>query len=141
MAESTLKKTDVERFRPRQSPADLLARSWKLFTLPLLLFIALPIIALFLRLTPASLFTLQEQQVVQAVRLSLLTSLATVLISLIFGTPVAYLLYRRRSVLYPAGRYLDRPANGFAARRRRCGTADGIRSPGVSRQYFERIWH
>jgi molybdate transport system permease protein len=97
MAESTLKKTDVERFRPRQSPADLLARSWKLFTLPLLLFIALPIIALFLRLTPASLFTLQEQQVVQAVRLSLLTSLATVIISLIFGTPVAYLLYRRRS--------------------------------------------
>jgi molybdate transport system permease protein len=97
MAESTLEKRDIERFRPRQSSSDLLARAWKLLTLPLLLFIAIPILALFLRLTPTSLFALQEQQVVQAVRLSLLTSLTTVLITLIFGTPVAYLLYRRRS--------------------------------------------
>jgi molybdate transport system permease protein len=99
MAETTLEKTDVERFRPKQSPSDLLTRAWKLTTLPLLLFIAIPILALFLRLTPASLITLQEQQVVQAVRLSLFTSLTTVLITLVFGTPVAYLLYRRRSNL------------------------------------------
>jgi molybdate transport system permease protein len=99
MAESILNKSDAERFKPRNSPGDLLGRTWKLFTLPLLLFIALPIVALFLRLTPASILALQEQQVVQAVRLSLLTSLATVLITLIFGTPVAYLLYRRRSYL------------------------------------------
>jgi molybdate transport system permease protein len=97
MAESTLEKTDIERFHPRQSASDLLGRAWKLLTLPLLLFIAIPILALFLRLTPTSLFALQEQQVVQAVRLSLLTSLTTVLITLVFGTPVAYLLYRRRS--------------------------------------------
>jgi molybdate transport system permease protein len=97
MAEITLPKTQKPAYG---SPAaDLLARTWKLMTLPLLAFIALPVLALFLRLTPDSLFTLQERQVVQAIQLSLVTSLTTVLVTLVFGTPVAYLLYRRRSYL------------------------------------------
>jgi molybdate transport system permease protein len=99
MAEVTLDNRKNERFRNGRSPVDILARTWKLFTLPLLVFIALPVLALFLRLTPESLFTLQERQVAQAVQLSLVTSLTTVLVTLVFGTPVAYLLYRRRSRL------------------------------------------
>jgi molybdate transport system permease protein len=97
MAEITLPKSQ----KPAHAfpAADLLARTWKLMTLPLLAFIALPVFALFLRLTPDSLFTLQERQVVQAIQLSLVTSLTTVLVTLVFGTPVAYLLYRRRSYL------------------------------------------
>jgi molybdate transport system permease protein len=98
MAEISLEDGKADRVRKGRQRGDLLGRTWKLFTLPLLVFIALPVLALFLRLTPESFFTLQEQQVVQAVRLSLVTSLTTVLITLIFGTPVAYLLYRRRSL-------------------------------------------
>jgi molybdate transport system permease protein len=98
MTEITLEEGKAGRSRKRRPRGDLLGRTWKLFTLPLLAFIALPVLALFLRLTPESFFTLQEQQVVQAVRLSLVTSLTTVLITLILGTPVAYLLYRRRSL-------------------------------------------
>jgi molybdate transport system permease protein len=98
MAEISLEEGKADRVRKGRQRGDLLGRTWKLFTLPLLVFIALPVLALFLRLTPESFFTLQEQQVVQAVRLSLVTSLTTVLITLIFGTPVAYLLYRRRSL-------------------------------------------
>jgi molybdate transport system permease protein len=98
MAEISLEEGKAGRVRKGRQRGDLLGRTWKLFTLPLLVFIALPVLALFLRLTPESFLTLQEQQVVQAVRLSLVTSLTTVLITLIFGTPVAYLLYRRRSL-------------------------------------------
>jgi molybdate transport system permease protein len=98
MAEISLGEGKAGRVRKGHQRGDLLGRTWKLFTLPLLVFIALPVLALFLRLTPESFLTLQEQQVVQAVRLSLVTSLTTVLITLIFGTPVAYLLYRRRSL-------------------------------------------
>jgi molybdate transport system permease protein len=98
MAEISLGEGKADRVRKGRQRGDLLGRTWKLFTLPLLVFIALPVLALFLRLTPESFLTLQEQQVVQAVRLSLVTSLTTVLITLIFGTPVAYLLYRRRSL-------------------------------------------
>jgi molybdate transport system permease protein len=98
MAEISLEEGKAGRVGKGRQRGDLLGRTWKLFTLPLLVFIALPVLALFLRLTPESFLTLQEQQVVQAVRLSLVTSLTTVLITLIFGTPVAYLLYRRRSL-------------------------------------------
>jgi molybdate transport system permease protein len=66
--------------------------------LPFVLFIILPVLALFLRLSPLDFLAgLNQRQVLQAVRLSFLTSLATVLLALFFGTPVAYLLYRPRS--------------------------------------------
>ncbi len=71
-------------------------RAWKLLALPLLLFIAIPLMALFLRTSPADLFTnLNQFQVIQAVSLSLVTSLATTGVTLILGTPVAYLLAQR----------------------------------------------
>jgi molybdate transport system permease protein len=73
--------------------------AWQLLPLPFILFIALPVLAVFLRLTPRDVWvTLQEETVSQAIRLSLFTSFSTVGLTLVFGTPVAYLLYRRRSL-------------------------------------------
>ena len=78
---------------------------WQVLAAPFLLFITLPLAALFLRLTPADISgSLRDAQVVQAVTLSLQTSLVTVLVTLLAGTPVAYLIYRRRTPLY---RFLD----------------------------------
>jgi molybdate transport system permease protein len=76
---------------------------WKWLAFPLLLFIAFPLLALFLR-TPWSHFfsNLNQTQVVQAVTLSLLTSIITTALTLIAGTPVAYLLAQRRFRLYRA---------------------------------------
>jgi len=71
--------------------------SWQLLALPLVLFIALPILAIFLRTSLADLLeNLNHTQVVKAVNLSLLTSLITTAVTWIFGTPVAYLLAQRR---------------------------------------------
>ena len=76
--------------------------SWKLFALPLLLFIALPILALFARSSIPDIFTnLDQRQVSQAISLSLTTSLLTTMITWLFGTPVAYLLSQRRFCGYP----------------------------------------
>jgi len=71
--------------------------AWQLLSLPFILFISIPIIALFLRITPADLWaTLQGEGAQQAIRLSLTTSLTTVLITLVFGTPVALQLSIRQ---------------------------------------------
>jgi molybdate transport system permease protein len=66
---------------------------WKLSTLPYLAFILIPIIALLLRSTPAEIWiNLKNEQIHQAIQLSLVTTVATVLLTIIFGTPVAYYL-------------------------------------------------
>lgn len=71
---------------------------WQILAFPLIFLILLPILAIFLRLSPIDLLSsLQQDQAREAIRLSAVTSLATVVITLFFGTPVAYLLYRRRS--------------------------------------------
>jgi molybdate transport system permease protein len=65
--------------------------AWQLLSLPFILLIGVPIIALFARITPADvLVTLQQEQAQQAIRVSMTTSLTTVLVTLILGTPVAY---------------------------------------------------
>jgi molybdate transport system permease protein len=67
----------------------------QLLSLPMLAFISLPLLALFLRISPVRLLAnLQEPQVLQAIGLSLATSLAATLITVIFGTPLAYALAR-----------------------------------------------
>ena len=74
---------------------------WKLLALPLLLFIAIPLIALFAHVSISDLLkNLNQRQVIEAISLSLVTSLATTLIALIFGTPVAYLLAQRQGRFY-----------------------------------------
>lgn len=71
---------------------------WQLLTLPMLAFVVIPITAILLGLTPEAIwFSLQTPHAVQAIRLSVLTSLSAVGVSIIFGTPVAYLIYRKRT--------------------------------------------
>ncbi len=79
-----------------------LSRFWIWLALPLLLFIMIPLAALFLRTSFQGFFaTLSQAQVLNAISLSLGTSLATTLVTLIFGTPVAYLLSHQRSRIHP----------------------------------------
>jgi len=74
---------------------------WKLLALPLLLFIVMPLLALFLRTSFTDFFTtLNQSQVIQAISLSLFSSLAATAVTLIAGTPVAYLLAQRRFRFY-----------------------------------------
>jgi len=80
---------------------------WKLAaaSLPLVLFLFVPLAGLLLRISPSMLASsLGETQVVQAIDLSVTTTLATSLITLVFGTPVAYLLARKK---FPGRTFLD----------------------------------
>ena len=68
-----------------------------LASLPLLLFLLLPLVALVLRIDLERLLAnLRDSAVTQAIGLSLITTALTVLITVVAGTPVAYLLARRR---------------------------------------------
>jgi molybdate transport system permease protein len=72
--------------------------SWLwLAALPLLLFLILPLVALLLRVRPALLAAnLVQPQVLQAISLSLTTTTISTLLTLLLGTPLAYLLARHR---------------------------------------------
>jgi len=68
-----------------------------LLGLPLILFILLPLAALLLKVPYQEFFkSIQDQQVRQAIQLSLTTSTISVLVTVIFGMPVAYWLARSR---------------------------------------------
>ena len=74
-------------------------------SLPLLLFLIIPLVALLLRAAPADVgATLLEPEVRQAIALSARTTLTTAALAVVFGTPVAYLLARRR---FPGWRLVD----------------------------------
>jgi len=64
----------------------------------LTLLLILPIIALFVEVLPnaGAWATLDEPVVTEALRLSLITTAITVAVTVVFGTPVAFLLARRR---------------------------------------------
>lgn len=67
--------------------------SWRLLAVPLLLLLALPIAALFLQASPAQVVaSLGQKQVYQAVGLSLRTTLFSLALILLGGTPLAYWL-------------------------------------------------
>ena len=71
----------------------------------LLLFISVPVAALFLHTPPGTLLnSLAQDQARQALVLSLQTTIVTLLLALLFGTPAAYLLARWR---FPGKRLLD----------------------------------
>jgi molybdate transport system permease protein len=103
MAQSTLpwnRRFASARPAQRRSP-----ESWQLLTLPLLLFLALPLVAMFLKTSPANLWAnLSNPQVIQAISLSLLTTLVTLGMTILLGTPVAYLLARYQ---FPFRRAVD----------------------------------
>ncbi len=69
--------------------------AWWFLALPLLLFIFLPIAMLFLRASPAELIhSLGMEQVYLAVWVSLKTTLISLVVILLLGTPVAYCMGR-----------------------------------------------
>jgi molybdate transport system permease protein len=88
-----------------RKPYRWINHSWYLLAFPFLLFIAIPLLALFLRLSPGDFWlNLRQDQVLTAIRISLITSISTVCITILLGTPVAYLLARRRTRLI---RFID----------------------------------
>src|SRR3954451_1565614 len=72
--------------------------AWLLLaSLPMLVFLLLPLLALLLRIPlPQLLANLANPEVSQAVSLSMITTALTLLLTLLLGTPLAYLLARRR---------------------------------------------
>jgi molybdate transport system permease protein len=75
--------------------------AWKLSLLPYLFLILVPLAAVFLRVDPGQVWTnLRQQEVIQAIRLSLVTSAVTTLLALLLGTPVAYYLIHSHYRLY-----------------------------------------
>ncbi|HLZ09085.1 MAG TPA: ABC transporter permease [Chloroflexota bacterium] len=76
-----------------------------LATVPLLLFLVVPILSLFVGLSLSRLEAdLVGPVVVQAVTLSMITTIGTTAIALVAGTPVAYVLSRRQ---FPGRTFLD----------------------------------
>jgi molybdate transport system permease protein len=68
-----------------------------LASIPMLAFLLIPILALILRADPGALAAnLASEEVGQAIRLSLVTTAASTALGLLLGTPLAYLLARRR---------------------------------------------
>lgn len=67
-----------------------------LLALPMLLFLVLPLVALIARIEPAIFFeNLTNRQVAQAISLSLTTTAVSTCVTLLCGTPLAYLLARQ----------------------------------------------
>jgi molybdate transport system permease protein len=83
---------------PTQAPRGQRPIAWLLIaSLPMLVFLLVPLLALLLRIPLAQLLAnLTNHEVAQAISLSMLTTALTVLLTVLFGTPVAYLLARRR---------------------------------------------
>ncbi|HEX3054119.1 MAG TPA: ABC transporter permease [Aggregatilineaceae bacterium] len=82
---------------PSRPPAKLFLRTWQALSLPMLLFFAVPVVLLFTRTGPLEwLDGFRQPQVYQAIAVSLKTSLVSLLITILAGTPVAYLMGRQQ---------------------------------------------
>jgi molybdate transport system permease protein len=76
---------------PAPAPQIRLSGIWRVLSVPMLIFLSLPILALFLRISPVDLVhNLRQAEVLQAIGLSLGTTMISTLIIIIAGTPVAY---------------------------------------------------
>jgi len=86
-------------------PASLPVRSWysyrwQVLAAPMLAFILLPLLALVTRVTPASLLShLRQPVVLQAVAVSLRTTLIATLLIIVLGTPLALFLSQPKTPL------------------------------------------
>lgn len=90
---------------PAPPPRPKISRLWRILSLPMLAFLSLPLIALFLRTSPVQLLdNLQETYVLRAIGLSLVTTLISTLIIILGGTPLAYAQARRQ---FRYGRMID----------------------------------
>jgi molybdate transport system permease protein len=77
--------------------ADFSRRAWRLLALPMLLFFALPILLLFTRTNPTQWIEgLRQPQVYQAIWVSLKTTLISLVVTILAGTPVAYVMGRQQ---------------------------------------------
>jgi molybdate transport system permease protein len=86
--------------RPTATAAHSAAGLWRLLSLPLLLFLVLPLAALVIRSPVDQMATqLSREPVRQAIGLSLATTLVSAGVIVVLGTPVAYLLAARRGRL------------------------------------------
>lgn len=76
---------------PAPPPKTRLSGFWRVLSLPMLVFLSIPIVALFLRISPNNLLeNLRQPNVLQAIGLSLVTTLISTLIIILGGTPLAY---------------------------------------------------
>ncbi len=76
---------------PAPLPKTRLSGMWGVLSLPMLVFLSIPIVALFLRISPNNLLeNLSQPNVLQAIGLSLITTLISTLIIILGGTPLAY---------------------------------------------------
>lgn len=74
-----------------------MSNTWRLLALPLLVFIAFPVLMLFVGTSPAQIWeSLRKEQVYLAIGVSLKTTLVSLLVILLSGTPLAYWLGRRQ---------------------------------------------
>ncbi len=95
---------------PSRSPSSLpprpqISRLWRVLSLPMLIYIILPLLALFLRISPEQLVAnLQEPNVLRAIGLSLTTTIVSTLLIILGGTPLAYAHARRQ---FRFGRLID----------------------------------
>ncbi len=86
-----------EEQRPATPTVSVWRDPWWLTSLPMLLFLTLPLLALLLSVSPAELAeNLSKPQVRQAIKISLRTTTITTGVTILFGTPIAYSLARRR---------------------------------------------
>ncbi len=70
---------------------------WLALSLPLFIFLLLPLVALLLRISPTQLIiNLNQPFILEAVAISLATTFTSTLVIILLGTPVAYLLARRQ---------------------------------------------
>ena len=91
LAQSTTQPAERLRGNARQQTIVL----W-ILSLPLVIFLVVPLAALVLRLSPASLLAhLFQPQVAQAIALSMATTSMTLLVTLLIGTPAGYVLGRK----------------------------------------------
>jgi len=83
---------------PQTDPVQRRQVAWLLISsLPMLVFLLLPLVALLLRIAPAQLLAnLANREVAQAISLSMVTTAITVVLTVLAGTPLAYLLARRQ---------------------------------------------
>ncbi len=76
---------------PAPPPKTRLSGLWRVLSLPMLIFLSIPIVALFLRTSPSNLLeNLRQPDVLQAIGLSLITTLISTMIIILGGTPLAY---------------------------------------------------
>jgi molybdate transport system permease protein len=94
--------TPLTRLRSIAAPTTERARhrqvAWLLISsLPMLVFLLVPLLALLLRISPAQLLAnLANREVTEAISLSMVTTAITVVLTVLAGTPLAYLLARRQ---------------------------------------------